>query len=229
MYAIAVLLEVAYQFDRFGRMALWVAPTVLVWMAVTSAGGLMIDRNWTSRNRMSGLGASVLTLLVAAALLFGALTLFLPSFPITESTLQAYPAQAAYLKDMSYFLVLGFVYMILPFHFIVSAERESLQGNHSQVAAKIEDQIGKTAQRMPYWSFWALLVLLLVFLVMSVAMTARLLDNLKPGPYQNLFVQLVYLRALLFFGLGIECLVWYHDALSRINRANRFVLRDPVA
>jgi DNA-binding winged helix-turn-helix (wHTH) protein len=78
MYAIAVLLEVAYQFDRFGRMALWVAPTVLVWMAVTSAGGLMIDRNWTSRNGMSGLGASVLTLLVAAALLFGALTLFLP-------------------------------------------------------------------------------------------------------------------------------------------------------
>jgi len=52
---------------------------------------------------------------------------------------------------------------------------------------------------------------------MSVAMTARLLDNLKPNPYQNLFVQLVYLRGLLFFGLGIECLAWYRNALNEIK------------
>jgi hypothetical protein len=227
LYAVAVLLEVTYQFDRFGRMALWIAPAVLTWMTLTSAAALAIDRKWTLRDR-TGLAASVLTLLIAAAVLFGALTLFLPSFPITESTLQAYPAQAAYLKDMSYFLVLGFIYMILPFHFIISAEREIVRRKHSQVEAKVEEENDKAAQRIPYWSFWALVVLLLVFLVMSVAMTARLLDNLKPGPYQNLFVELVYLRALLFFGLGIECLVWYHDALDRVKRANRFVVRNPV-
>lgn len=31
----------------------------------------------------------------------------------------------------------------------------------------------------------------------SLVMTSHLLDHLKPGPYMNLFVQLVYLRGIL--------------------------------
>ena len=30
----------------------------------------------------------------------------------------------------------------------------------------------------------------------------------------NLFTQLVYLRGILYFGLGIECLIWYYEALN---------------
>ncbi len=49
-------------------------------------------------------------------------------------------------------------------------------------------------------------------------MTSRLLDHLKPGPYTNLFTQLVYIRGFLYFGLGIWCLIWYYQAIDEAKR-----------
>jgi len=69
-----------------------------------------------------------------------------------------------------------------------------------------------------YPRFWALALLLLTFVGVSILMTAHLFDNLKAGLYRNLFTQLVYLRGILYFGLGIECLVWYYGALSDLKR-----------
>lgn len=49
-------------------------------------------------------------------------------------------------------------------------------------------------------------------------MTSRLLDHLKPGPHMNLFTQLVYLRGIVYFVLGIESLIWYYRAIDEIKR-----------
>jgi DNA-binding winged helix-turn-helix (wHTH) protein len=215
-YVVSLLVEVMYQFDRFGRSALKVAPLVFLGMAVSATTSLEVDRRLTQNGRDKGLLASVIFVLFTAAILFGLMTFFVPSFPITESVLQTYPAQAAFLKDMTYIVLLVILFVILPFHFIVATQRRLARDKNytAQREARANQE-----QHLPYWSFWALAILLVVFLIMSVMMTARLLDNLKPNPYHNLFVQLAYLRGALFFGLGIYCLVWYRTALNGIKKS----------
>jgi len=217
LYTAAVPLEVAYQFKRFGHTATMIMPFVFVVMLTTSVLALALDREFVLKEKSGGLKMSVLGFILSAGVLFAAISFFLPAFPITESILQTHPAQAAYLKDESYFILLALFFLIMPFHFIIITERRLTREMRRRASAKEEGQQTSKEDRVPYWSFWALVGLLFVFFIMSVAMTARLLDNLKPSPYQNLFVQLVYLRGLLFFGLGIECLAWYHNALNEIK------------
>ncbi len=215
LYATSLFLEVAYEFDRFSEMALRVAPLVFAWMTVSSVAGLTADRALTSRGRAHGLAISIATLLTAASMLFLVLSYFLPAFPITQSTLQSYPAQAAYLKDTAYFLVVALGFLLLPFHFIIAIERAIQVGDRDQVLRLLTgDKMSVSPSGTIYPRFWALVSLLVVLGAFSLVMTSRLLDHLKPSSYMNLFTQLVYLRGILYFGLGVECLLWYYRALN---------------
>jgi hypothetical protein len=91
LYSIALVLEIAYQFDRFGASALKIAPLVFGWITISSAAGLVIDRKLTSQDRAGGLIAAAAIFLIAAAALFLFLTRYLPATPITESYLQVIP------------------------------------------------------------------------------------------------------------------------------------------
>jgi len=123
------------------------------------------------------------------------------------------------LKDMSYFLILAFSFLLLPFHFVVTMEREIAFGQYQQVLSLLT---GSKLSVAPGGTFYprssALALLLVGFLAMSIEMTARLSDHLMPGPYMNLFTQLVYLRGALYFGLGIKCILWYQRALNELKR-----------
>jgi len=206
---------------KFSALAWKIGPLIFGWMMGSAIAGLEIDRKLTVTNRTNGLAVSVATFLIAAAILFVVLIRFLPPFPITQSTLQSYPAQAAYLKDTTYFLVLAFCFLILPFHFIATLEREMAQGRGDQVLGLLTSkQISVAPKGTIYPRFWALSSLLVVLAAFSLVMTSRLLDHLKPGPNMNLFIQLVYVRGILYFGLAIECLIWYYLALERFKRAS---------
>src|SRR5207237_3770114 len=116
-------------------------------------------------------------------------------------------------------LVLALLFLIIPFHFVTAMEHEMREGHPRSVLDTL------TARKLAvppsgtiYLRFGHLALVLLMFAVMSIAMTAHLLDNLKPGTYRNLFTQLVYLRGILYFGLGVECLAWYYNALSGLKR-----------
>ncbi|HKB64825.1 MAG TPA: winged helix-turn-helix domain-containing protein [Pyrinomonadaceae bacterium] len=220
LFAVSVFLEVAYEFDRFSGIAWKIAPLTFASMMISSVAGLTVDRKLTSKNPALGLTVSIAIFLVAATILIVVLSEFLPPLPITQSTLQSYPAQAAYLKDTSYFLALALCFLIVPFHFVVSLEREIEKGRANRVLGLLTGNRMTTAPRGTiYLRFWALSSLLVVFAAFSLAMTARLLDHLTPGKYMNLFSQLVYVRGILYFGLGIECLIWYYLALERLKRA----------
>jgi DNA-binding winged helix-turn-helix (wHTH) protein len=215
LYATSLFLEVAYEINRFEGMAWSTAPLIFAWITISSIVGLMADRKLTSKGKTGGLALSVATFFIAAALLFLVLKRFLPPFPVTQSSLQSYPAQAAYLKDVSYFLALAFCFLIVPFHFIATVDHAIQRGHHNQIFGLLAgNKLSASPTGTIYPRFWALASLLLVFAAFSLVMTARLLDNLKPGPYTNLFTQLVYLRGILYFGLGLECLLWYYQALS---------------
>ena len=70
----------------------------------------------------------------------------------------------------------------------------------------------------PYPRFWVLCGLLILGTIVSIISTAHLLENLKPTTFSNLFIHTIQIRWLAYLALGLECLGWYHWALTELKR-----------
>jgi hypothetical protein len=154
--------------------------------------------------------------------------LFLPVVPITEANFQTQTAQVAYLKDICYFLPLVLFYLITPFHFVITMQRELQSGQDSLVLGLLTgDKLSVAPKATIYLRIWVLGGILILVAAYFLIARARLLDNLSPSPYMNLFEHLIQVRLILYFGLAILCLAWYVRALTGLKRtakemANKF-------
>lgn len=220
LHAVALILEVTYHLDRYRPTVWWVSVGVFIWVLVTSAAGLAIDWKFATRPKASKpTYFSIPVFIVSSLLLYAALKLYLPDSPITEAEFQTYPAHAAYLKDIGYFLPLGIVFLVLTYHFILSMQRELSAGRHRLGFALLSDEKWSVTPRGSiYLRVWWLGLLLFGALIVSLTLTTHLFDNLMPGDYRGLFVQLVLWRMVLYFSLGLECLFWYYRSLNELKR-----------
>jgi hypothetical protein len=219
LYAVALLVEVAYQFDRYGRAAVWVAMAVFCWIFLTSLGGLAADWKLTLAGSIKGLIAAIAVFWLAAIILFAGACLFLPGEPITESKRQAYPAQAAYLKTIGYFLVLKMIFLLPTFHFVLVMQREMRAGRHHPVLSLLNRDRQSVRPRGVIFPKVGILVLMLVVVIaISLFLHHNLMDNLKPASYMNLFSNLILTRLVLYYLLGAACLYWYYQALDELKR-----------
>lgn len=219
LYTVALFIEVAYQFDRLGTPALWRAPLVFFWIFGTAVFGLWIDWKIVRQGKSAGLVITFAIFVGAALLLYAFLKQFLPNAPVTVASFQTYTAQGAYLKSVYYFLPLAVVFLILPFHLIVSLQREIRAGHQWLVSNLL---MNKRSSVKPEGAIylkvgWLVITLLGTGIAVMVAM-AHLSENLKPSPYFNLFTQLIQWRLVLYFLLGSECLIWYSQMLNQIKR-----------
>lgn len=218
LYAVALLVEVAYEFDVYGIAALKIVPFVFAWMFGTSFFGLHTIRRRASENKTNGLTFALLIFVLAAIVLYFALGLFLPSHPITQADFQTYTAHGAYLKSVAYFLFIAIPFLIIPFHFVHVLQNEARAGESRMVGRLLS---GGRRASIPtgaiYLRVWWLGLLLIVLALLSPALMSHLFENLKPAPYMNLFIQLVEWRVLLYLGLATECLLWYYSSLNAIK------------
>ncbi len=218
LYTMALLIEVAYQFDRLGSTALAISPLVFIWVFGTSVVGMAVGRKVTLQGK-AGLIFSLSVFIIAGLMLYAAVGLFLPASPVTEAQFQTYTAHGAYLKSVYYFLPLAVVFLVIPFHFVVSTRRESEEGDSRPVLDLLTGgRWGAAPEGSIYIRVWWLGLLLFGALIFSLAATSHLFENLKPGAYMNLFMQLVQFRLVLYFALGLECLFWYQWSLNEIKR-----------
>jgi hypothetical protein len=219
LWAEAVILEVAYRFDLFGRRALLVAVLVFCWVAVTFLSGLAADWRRTASGEPGGLFLCVTIVYGSAALLQLALWWVLPKGPITEQTgRQPWSAQAAYLKNVVlYFLPLATIYILLPFHFVLAVQREVAAQRHGPVLALLTGERKAAAPESVYLRAGWLAVALFVVALLAVVMTQDLFDHLKPNPYKTFFMYLALGRTLLVFGVALLCLLWYSRVLNKIK------------
>jgi hypothetical protein len=219
LYVCGLLSEVAYAFNEFGRTALLLCPIVFIWIAGTGALGVWFDWRAVVRNSRNGLRGSLAIFAMSALLLYIGLCWFLPNRPITQMTIQAYTAQAAYLKGIRYALPLAAVYLLVPFHFVIAMQNEFRGGRYRLSLGVITGERWAVAPNHAFYvgtrTLWILVVALLL---MSIPMTSRLFDNLKPGPYMNLFTHLMQVRWVLYFGFAAESLMWYGRALNELKR-----------
>ena len=137
----------------------------------------------------------------------------------TRAAFQTYTAQAAYLKSLFYYVPFAAVFLFLPFHFVLTMQREFAAGRHNAGFRLLTGAPTAVPPRGTVFpKFWVLVGLLLTGIIISIPMAAHLLDNLQPAPFMNLFIHLLQIRWLLYLGLGVECLVWYYSALAELKR-----------
>lgn len=219
LYAVMLLLEIAYRFETYGSTGLKLAPLVFAWIFSTSAIALAVDWRQVVKGRSDGLALSVLVFLAAAGLLFAGICLFLPESSITESGTASYPAQASYLKDICYSQPLMLMFLAPTFHFVVAMQRELRLGRHRQALELLTGgRFSVSPRGTIYPRFWMLALALMIMAAISAFLTTNLLDHLEPSPYKNLFINLIYIRLVLHFGLALKCLSWYHRALDALKR-----------
>ena len=218
-YVCVLLLEVSYKSDHSHYEALLLSPLVFLWIFGTSIVALITDWKLTLKERSIGLPLLILSFIGASLILYGALSFFLPKTPVTEATFQTQTAQGAYLKNIAfYFLPLAMLFLLIPFHF-VAALKSQIAANKS--ASVLDCLLNKRRSSAPgnaiYIKPGTLGSLLFIAGIICLPLTYQLLESLKPGPYLNLFTQLVMLRLILYFGLGGECLFWYSRTLNEIK------------
>jgi len=219
MLAALLILEVAYRFDVYGRSASIIA--LVVWGGMTAATllTLWLVAHMMQTERSASLAAGAAVIVGAAMLLFAALCQFLPPHPITEASIRAYTAQGAYLKGLVWIVPVALIYVLLPFHFAVSLQRELQRGQYATTLALLSgEKRSVTPRGTLYPRLWFLLVLLIAIGLSIVPGAANLFDNLQPSPYQNLFTLAYYLRWGLQIGLSLGCVIWFYRALNELKR-----------
>ena len=221
LYGIALFVEVAYQFDSHASSAVKVAPFVFLWVWTTSMAGLIVCRALTSAGRAYSLAMSISLFVASGVILYVSMGLLLPNAPITRALFQTYPAHGAYLKSITHFVPLAVIFLVVPYHFVVAARTQIRSGRASQIRKLLTGQkFGTAPEGTVFLKVKWLGVILMVAAAASIYATAHLMDNLVSTEYTSMFTQLIQWRLVLYFALGVICLLWYSRSLNAIKIAS---------
>lgn len=217
-FSVAFLLEIAYQYDNYRNQALKITPLIFLWVAGSSIVGLGLGLKRTSRGKKSGLLLSLTIFLAAAFLLYLITGNFLPNVAITQATFQTYPAHGAFLKSIYYIIPLIILFVVVPSHFVVAIENRPLELQRGKSGQLRDLRVWANRVGTIYLKLWWLALILLCAFLLALLGMSHLFDNLKPNPNLGFFIQLAEWKFILYFLLGLECLLWYQQAKSRISR-----------
>jgi hypothetical protein len=216
---LALLAEIAYDFEHLGHAALIAAPFIFAGMAGSSIAALGFIWHQVVKRRRSGLfGASAL-FLAAAVILYVAVRPQLPAHPVVKANFQTYTAHAGFLKSIVLSSPLTLPLMLVPFAAVLMLQRQLQEGRHAMVLALLTG--GKRAvspRGSLYMKPGALATAVLFVVVFSVGGTVRLFEGLTPTSQMNLFMILALARSVCYIGLWIGCYWWYCWALNEIKR-----------
>lgn len=219
LYAVALLVEVAYEFDQF-KDAVWRnVLVVFCWIFTTALVGFATDRTLLLRGNRRSLLLSFLVFLFSAAILFLIVRPFLPTDSVTDMSSQSQPAQAAYLLREAYFLVLCAIFMLPTFHFILAMKHQIQKGECQSVLGLLTgDKFSITPPGVLFIKSRVLIGLLVLMTGYASISYFVLISQLEADPHRNLFSILFTVRVLLYLSIAAQCCVWYSRALEDLKR-----------
>ena len=219
LYAEALLLEVSYDFDKYGETVFKTMPLAFGWILLTSIIALAVERILTLNGRRTGLWICLLIFLAASVALCLQVVPTLPPTAITQARFQTHTAQAAYLKDSGLFLMLAILFTILPLHVVTGLERDINAGHTNNILGLIAgDKVSVITNAAPYIKPRSLGFLLAIIIIWNLVVRAYILDQLVPSQNMNLFMKVYYVHLFLFLALPAYCLAWYYRAINEIRR-----------
>ena len=225
LFPLALIVETAFEFDRFGASALALAPALMAIGLVTSLGALAIDWWRTKNDRADGLILALVVLLFGCGGAFAVARTVLPNAPIVHATFLTYTAQAGFLKSLLQLAPLMLLLVFLPFHAVVAMQRELSKGRFRLTLDLLAgDPDAVTPTGCLFISVRTLGLIVAAAAIGNLYALNHLLENLLPSPNANLFTVIDELRWALYFGIAIEGLIWYSWALNDVRREAR--MRD---
>ena len=221
LHALALFVEVAFQFNSYAASVIRAAPFVFAWVWTTSLAGLIACRVLTSTRRAYSLPLPISVFVASEVILYLSTGSILPNAPITQSVHHAYPAHGAYFKSICYFFPLAVIFLVMPYHFVIAARTQIRLGSAGQIRNLLTgEKLGTAPEGTVFLRLAWLGVMLTVAAVASVVATAYLVDNLIQTEYTSMFTQLVQWRLVVYFSLGAICLMWYSRSLNAIKIAS---------
>lgn len=205
LYLVSVFLETAYQ-KRSAQVA-YRGVVAFCLVLLTSISALVLDGNLARAGRGIGLWLALAIFLVIAVTQWILVRPVLPASSIVKAKFEPHSAQAAHLKNTSYFLLLVVLFWLPTAHFMAASgsptKREAL-AKHLSIPGDL-GLAGGSFYPKPEW-MWAILLLMIA---VALPMGSHLLDNLEPHSRRNLYLNLFYMRLILYFALSAICLIWY--------------------
>jgi len=220
LYAASVWTELSFAFDRFGSLTMVLSGAVLLGCAVAVAATLGVLANMTRVGRSAALPFAIAFHVGTIVLILALLAVWLPPEPTIRATFTTRSAFGGYLKNVVfYFLPLGLVYVLWPFHTVVALQRELLEGRWANTL-KLLSSVQPTVMPRGVWFVQPQVLgwLLLPAIAIGVAGTQYMLDSLMPGPYANLYTISLYMRVGLWFVAALLGLFWYTSNINELKR-----------
>jgi len=206
LVGIGVLLECAYDFDRYGWNAAKMIPSIVFVSTGAMFAALTVAGNSLHDNGIHAFWKGLLFLVTGAIISCVLAAFVLPNAPVTAARFQTQSAIGAFCKNvLIYFLPLYTVFGLLIFCFVFGP---------SELTKSVAFPI-------------ALAVIWMIFFVFSYLSTNYLSDNLlteKGGvkyKYHGLFSLLLHLRMIFCFITALGSIIWYFfRALSHTASGN---------
>lgn len=212
LYVSSLFLETAYR--PYTAAIMNRAVFVFCFMMVTSSIALVTDLRFVATSQAHGAWLALAIFLMSAALQWTIVRTALPEAAVVVATSLMHTAQAAHLKNTGYFLVIVVLFWLFPFHCVVTIRHEMLIG-HIQAARHFMGDTSGGFCPKPL-SLWGVF---LILAVIAVLVNRGLLDHLEDHPLKSRYMNLFYIRQLLYISLCAICLAWYTLSFASLSQA----------
>jgi hypothetical protein len=213
LYAVSLLLETAM--DTRAMPVMPVAVWLFCLMASSSTLALALDAWLAKVGNPAALMVAFGVFLVSAAAQWLIARTVLSESAVVPMQFQAHTAQAAHLKNTSYYLAIVVLFWLPPFHCAQVLHRELELGHTARVKAQIARRLmtGRDFVAPSPETVW---YMFLALGLLAIPMAVRLLENLRSHPGMNRYTSLAYVRAVLYFLLVLVCVFWYSAEIGAL-------------
>ena len=213
LFPLSLLLETAY--DTTGYHIYSAAALTFALIEVSSIAGIAGDAVLVNSGRPSLL-VSVSVFCLAAIGQWFMVRRVLSDQAVVAASYQTHTGQAAHLKNTLYFVFAAIFFLIAPFQCVLLLRRQVQLGHLAQVRSLISRPVIVGGGIVCFGPL-VLSILLVALLGISLLMRGKLIDNLKQNSNRNRFTILFYLRAVVYFGLCLLCVVWFASAIADLS------------
>lgn len=215
LYVLPMWVEISLQYERYAARVAMGMPFVIGLMSVTTYAALKLCWRRVARGDDYSLAFSFLILLAATLTAYGLSWIILPSWPVNiHST-----PQEIYVQNIGCDLALITICLLVPFHFIVSLQRELAEGRHNAVLKVLNREKDAVPVRHTiYLRIWPLLTVLTMQVYVIWRIQDRFMDTLAPGKHRVFFVTFSQTTWFIYFVLGASWMIWYYRMLNELKR-----------
>jgi len=218
MVTLALLVEVAYQWDTYVD---W-APYAAVGVGLVSTAVCLISLDLMRRRLIAGHSNSILfalgPIIACAAAVALAVAPFLSADPIVLAKFQTMTARIGWMKSVGQALQIPLL-SLLPFQFVLAMQYELWSNRIDRVLRVLtHDPMGVTPRGVLFVRPVVAAVIFALFATWWIVGNAHLLENLEPGPYLGLFMALGISRMMVVLITLFIVLIWYLRVLNELKR-----------